>query len=104
MSYVKYVKAVDVCCGLWRVLAVATMGSDAHRLVADEKGDVVMSVYRAGGLLYWLNKPMFPFFVGRYVYTEGFRIPFYTPRLTVDATDMTLKEQNGIVWEEYTIT
>eukprot|EP00956_Cyclotella_meneghiniana_P003556 scaffold4383_cov61-Cyclotella_meneghiniana.AAC.3 len=44
-----------------------------------------------------IGRPMFPFFVGRSVYTEGFRIPFYTPRLTVDATDMTLKEQNGIV-------
>eukprot|EP00956_Cyclotella_meneghiniana_P041174 scaffold217472_cov36-Cyclotella_meneghiniana.AAC.1 len=48
----------------------------AHRQVAevaDEKGNAVISVFRAEGV---------------------FEFPI--PRLTVDATDMTLKEQNGI--------
>ena len=59
---------VVVCDRLW-----------LERRWPDEKGDVVISIFRAEGLLYWLNRPMSDvrstFCRGQSLYTEDFSIP-----------------------------
>eukprot|EP00956_Cyclotella_meneghiniana_P026298 scaffold56389_cov75-Cyclotella_meneghiniana.AAC.15 len=54
------------------------IGSDAYRKVADEIGDVVISVFSAVG--------RYSHFLSGVPYAEGFRVP-YTPSSTVDTYD-----------------
>ena len=48
------------------------IGSDAHQQVADEIGDVVISVSSAVGLLFLLNKPNVHVFCREFLIHRGF--------------------------------